>query len=114
MWRGWWCWRRLRINISNSQNPLYRFAKPGQKPGFVLLIAPSGSYRISPYVKAAQSLGVEILVVSNSEHSLVPEVSTGITVDFSDRPQARELILGAVKNREILCVLATDDSCVHL
>jgi biotin carboxylase len=116
MWRGWWWWwwRWLRINISNSQNPLYRFTKPGPKPGFVLLIAPSGSYRISPYLKAAQSLGVEILVVSNSEHSLVPEVSAGITVDFSDRPQARELILGAVKNREILCVLATDDSCVHL
>jgi len=114
MWRGWWWWWRLRINISNSQPPLYRLTKPGQKPGFVLLIAPSGSYRIAPYVKAAQSLGVGILVVSNSEHSLVPEVSAGITVDFSDRPQARELILGAVSNREILCVLATDDSCVHL
>ncbi len=80
----------------------------------MLLIAPSGSYRIGPYVNAAKSLGVDILVVSNSEHSLVAEVAEGITVDFSDLPKARKSILTAIEELNILCVLATDDSCVDL
>ena len=79
--------------------------KPGQKPGFVLLIAPSGSYRIVPYLEAAQSLGINILVVSNSGHSLVAEVAGGITVDFSDLPRARKTILTAIEKLNILCVL---------
>jgi len=78
------------------------------------LVAPSGSYRIAPYVKAAQSLGINILVVSNSGHSLVAEVAEGITVDFSDLPRARKTILAAIEKLDILCVLATDDSCVSL
>jgi len=80
----------------------------------VLLVAPSGSYRIVPYLKAAQSLGINILVVSNSGHSLVAEVAEGITVDFSDMPRARKTILTAIEKLNILCVLATDDSCVSL
>jgi biotin carboxylase len=105
-------WRR--INISNTQVPIPTKAKPGLQPGFVLLVAPSGSYRIVPYLNAVQSLGINILVVSNSEHSLVPEVAAGITVDFSNLPQARKTILGAIAKLNILCVLATDDSCVTL
>ncbi|MCZ6798020.1 MAG: ATP-grasp domain-containing protein [Gammaproteobacteria bacterium] len=104
----------MRIEISTPQTPQTILAKPGHKPGFVLLLAPSGSYRIGPYVKAAQSLGIDILVVSNSKHSLVAEVAEGITVDFSDPPQARKTILAAINKLNILCVLATDDSCVAL
>ena len=88
--------------------------KPGSRPGFVLLIAPSGSYRIAPYLRAAKSLGYDILVVSNSAHSLVPEVSSGITVDFSKPEESFERILTATQSLQILCVLATDDSCVEL
>jgi biotin carboxylase len=96
------------ININPTKN------KTIARPGFVLLIAPSGSYRIGSYVNAAKSLGIDILVVSNSEHSLVAEVAEGITVDFSDLPRARQLILTAIEKLNILCVLATDDSCVAL
>jgi len=88
--------------------------KPGQLPGFVLLIAPSGSYRIAPYLNAARSLGIGLIVASNSKHSLVPEVAKGITVDFSNSSQARSIILSAISQFNILCVLATDDSCVDL
>ena len=88
--------------------------KPGSKPGFVLLIAPSGSYRIAPYLNAAKALGLNILVVSNSKHSLVPEIASGITVDFEDFDKAMQMILDEIKNLSILCVFATDDSCVEI
>ncbi len=55
-----------------------------------------------------------ILVVSNSEHSLVPQVANGITVDFSEPEQAFDTIVDAIAGRSIACVLATDDSCVNL
>ncbi|MCP4187472.1 MAG: ATP-grasp domain-containing protein, partial [Gammaproteobacteria bacterium] len=106
-------WRWLRIN-PNNLSPGKTLAKPGIEPGFVLLIAPSGSYRIAPYLQAAKTLGYRILVVSNSEHSLVPEVANGITVDFSNPRQSLETILGVTKSLTILCVIATDDSCVEL
>ncbi|MCP4491349.1 MAG: ATP-grasp domain-containing protein [Gammaproteobacteria bacterium] len=109
----WFSWRWLRIN---SNNTCYKktTAKPGREPVFVLLIAPSGSYRIAPYLQAAQKLGYKALVVSNSEHSLVPEIANGITVEFSNLEQALETILRATKSRTILCVIATDDCCVEL
>ncbi len=80
----------------------------------VLLIAQSGSYRVAPYIRAATSLGYEILVVSNSAHSLIPEIANGITVDFDNPVKALELILAATDGLHILCALATDDSCVEL
>ncbi|MFT5219479.1 MAG: biotin carboxylase [Gammaproteobacteria bacterium] len=89
-------------------------AKPGLEPGFVVLVAPSGSYRIAPYVRAAKQLGMQILVVSNSAHSLVSEVAKGITVDFTDPDQAFALIVDALLSKNVMCILATDDSCVAL
>jgi len=78
------------------------------------LVAPSGSYRIAAYSRAAQALGRPILVVSNSAHSLVAEVASGITVDFTQPEQAYSDIIAAVDGLEVACVLATDDSCVAL
>lgn len=83
-------------------------------PGFVVLVAPSGSYRIAAYSSAAQALGLPILVVSNSEHSLVADIANGITVDFEQPETALNIILNALENKPVACVLATDDSCVEL
>jgi biotin carboxylase len=77
-------------------------------------VAPSGSYRIAAYTQAAQALGMPILVVSNSAHSLVAEVASGITVDFNQPDQAYADIIAAVDAIEVACLLATDDSCVAL
>jgi formate-dependent phosphoribosylglycinamide formyltransferase (GAR transformylase) len=89
-------------------------SKPGHNPGFVLLISLAKSYRISPYLKAALALNLKTLLVSNSRYSLVPEVAQGITVDFSDPAQAQHIILEAIQDLDITCVLATEDSCVSL
>ena len=80
----------------------------------MLLVAPSGSYRIAPYVSAASALGMGIVVVSNSEHSLVAAVASGIAVDFSRPEQAFATIIDELDSLTIACVLATDDSCVEL
>ena len=55
-----------------------------------------------------------ILVISNSEHSLVAEIANGITVDFDQPDQAYATIIAGIENMNIACVLATDDSCVAL
>ncbi len=89
-------------------------SKPGTEPGFVLLVAPAASYRVAAYTRAAHNLGMPIMVVSNSEHSLVPEIARGITVDFDDPEQAIKDIVAALKTIDVACVLATDDSCVEI
>ena len=54
------------------------------------------------------------MVVSNSEHSLVPEIANGITVDFDDPRAALQSIVAVARSRSVACVLATDDSCAEL
>ena len=94
--------------------PTTASTKPGKPPGFVVLVATSGSYRIAAYCRAAEALGRPVLVVSNSAHSLISAVANGITVDFDDSDQALAIILEATRGLEIACVLATDDKCVAL
>lgn len=55
-----------------------------------------------------------IMVVSNSAHSLVPDIANGITVDLEDQDAALDASLRALANQRVACVLATDDSCVEL
>jgi len=84
----------------------------------LLLIAPHSSYRISPYIRAARKLGVEVLVASTSKHSLVSEVADGLRIDldsFEENPQqALESILKTHKEKPFTGVIATDDSAVSL
>ena len=83
-------------------------------PGLVVLVAPSGSYRIAAYCRAARSLGMPILVVSDSKHSLVPDIANGITVDFTRTDEAVPAILAQLEGRRVACVLATDDACAEI
>ncbi len=99
---------------TTTQERLSTSSGASNLPGFVLLIAPSGSYRIAPYLDAVRTLGFDLIIASNSEHSLIPAVAKGITVDFSNLSQARSSVLDAIKLLNIVCVLATDDSCVDL
>ena len=84
----------------------------------LLLIAPHSSYRISPYIQAAQNLGVEVMVASTSEHSLVSKVAEGLRIDLdsyrSDPQKAIELILKTHREKPFTGVVATDDSAVSL
>ncbi len=83
---------------------------PDSSSGFVLLIAPALSYRVSSYINAVQNLNYQLLVVSNSKHSLISQIASGITVDFAHPESAIQTILNAVKDINIRTVISTDDS----
>ncbi len=83
---------------------------PDLHSGFVLLIAPALSYRVASYINSVQQLNYQLLVVSNSKHSLVSHIASGITVDFSQPESAIQTVLNAAKTLNIKTVIATDDS----
>ncbi len=84
----------------------------------LLLIAPHNSYRISPYISAAQKMGVEVMVASTSEHSLVSEVAEGLRINLNasneNIEQTLKPILKAHQEKPFTGVIATDDSAVSL
>jgi len=84
------------------------------RPQRCLLIAPPYSYRIVAYAAAAERLGVELLVASDGEHSLTPQVSGGLWIPLNAPERALELIQEEALQRPIGAVLATDDTTVEL
>jgi biotin carboxylase len=96
-------WRRLRLSASSERVP----ARPA-----VLLIAPASSYRLAPYLQAANGLGLEPIVVSEGEHSLVGAISRGIHVHLQDARRGAERIVQALDGRPIAGVVGTDDGTV--
>jgi biotin carboxylase len=80
----------------------------------ILLVAPHSSYRISPYLNAAQELGVEVLVASTSEHSLVSAVAQGLRIDLQDPQTSLQEIQRAHTQLPFAGVVATDDASVSL
>ena len=83
-------------------------------PPRVLLIAPPGSYRVHAYLEAARGLGVEMLVASEGEHSLVPGIRDGLRVDLADTATVVGRILAAHRDRPVAGVVATDDATVEI
>ena len=83
-------------------------------PARVLLITPPGSYRVHAYLEAARDLGVDMLVASEGEHSLVPGLSGGIRVDLADTAALVERAVSAHRERPIAAVVATDDATVEI
>jgi biotin carboxylase len=92
-------------------NPLCDQEGAGKR---ALLIAPLNSYRISPYIAAAQRLGIEVLVVSQGEHSLVGDAASGLHVDFSDMDGACQRILASARRQPVDGVVGTDDMTIAL
>lgn len=80
----------------------------------VLVIAPHGSYRTAPFIKAAKKLNVDILIASQGEHSIVSEYVHGLHIDFTDAEQALEIILVEAKNSKFSGIIGTDDVTTEL
>ena len=83
-------------------------------PARVLLIAPPGSYRVHAYLEAARDLGLDMIVASEGEHSLVPGLDCGIRVDLEDSGAVIEHVLAVHRDRPIAAVVATDDATVEI
>lgn len=80
----------------------------------LLLIAQPDSYRIAPYIKAATKMGLEVLIASRGEHSLITEVYEGLHIDLDDQDRAFESIMLEASRRPFAGVLGSDDSTVEL
>ena len=83
-------------------------------PPRVLLITPPGSYRVHAYLEAARDLGLDMVVASEGEHSLVLGLDGGIRVDLGDSEAVVEQVLAVYRDRPIAAVVATDDATVEV
>ncbi|NOX09579.1 MAG: ATP-grasp domain-containing protein [Gammaproteobacteria bacterium] len=80
----------------------------------LLLIAQPNSYRIAPYIRAAQTMGLEILIASRGEHSMVSEVNAGLHIELDDLETSLAAILSYADKHPFVGVLGSDDSTVEL
>lgn len=80
----------------------------------LLLISHHNSYRIAPYIKAAQNLGLSVTIASQGKHSLVTEVANGIHINFDDVTSALDEILKENLNTPFAGILGSDDHTVEL
>lgn len=80
----------------------------------LLLIAPHGSYRTMRYLQAASRLDLDVVIVSEGEHSIVSEYAQGVHVKFAQPDLAFDLILKETTNQNIVAVIGTDDSVIEL
>ena len=94
---------------------LSRSSVAGSKPrDRVLIIAPHGSYRTAPFIKAANSLNVDVLIASQGEHSIVSDYVQGLHIDFKDPEQAIDTILTEAKKSSFSGIIGTDDTTTEL
>ncbi|MGH8552361.1 MAG: ATP-grasp domain-containing protein [Methylococcales bacterium] len=80
----------------------------------VLLIAPKDSYRIPAYVESASQNGIEILIASQGQHSLVSSIAQGLQIDLDDLHLSVEIIAREARNGPFRGVIATDDSTTEI
>lgn len=84
------------------------------KQSCVLLVTPRHSYRISPYIKAAEQLKLTLLLVSEGKHSLISAVASGIQIKFDNPEEAVTKVQEAASPYRIRAVIGTDDMSVAL
>lgn len=80
----------------------------------ILLIAPYDSYRIAPYLAAANASGIEVLIASEAKHSLVSAFAEGLHLDFGDPQASLQTILREAQRRPFAAVLGSDDASTEL
>lgn len=91
-----------------------RAPRSSPAPSRVLIVAPPGSYRITPFVEAAHRLDAEVLIASSGRHSLVNEVAHGLHVDLGNPTLALKAIEHAARATPFAAVIGTDDVTVEL
>jgi len=83
-------------------------------PRRLLLIAQPNSYRIAPYLHAAKRMGLEAMIASRGEFSLISEVHDGLNVDLDDSATSLASILAEAGKAPFAGILGSDDSTVEL
>ncbi|HED19135.1 MAG TPA: hypothetical protein ENI74_06495, partial [Gammaproteobacteria bacterium] len=80
----------------------------------LLLIAQANSYRIAPYLRAAKRMGLEAMIASRGEFSLISEVHDGLNVDLDNAETSLASILQEADRVPFAGILGSDDSTVEL
>ncbi len=80
----------------------------------VLLIAPRDSYRITPYLSAAEKLGIELQLASEGLHTPTGLEPSGLRIDFNDLRQSQERLLITAREQGWSAVIGTDDASIEL
>lgn len=80
----------------------------------VLVIAPHGSYRTAPFIKAANQLNIDILIASQGEHSIVSDYVKGLHIDFQDEKKSVDVILAEAQKQPFSGIIGTDDVTTEL
>lgn len=88
--------------------------KKSKLPQHLLLISHHNSYRIAPYIQAARKRGMQVTIASESKHSLVSEVASGLNLDFNDSQGAIKTVLAAHQQTPFHGILGSDDATVEL
>lgn len=83
-------------------------------PRRLLLLAQPNSYRIAPYLVAAQAMGLHVLIGSRGRHSLTTEVSQGLHLDLDDHDAALAAIVDEARSQAFAGIIGSDDSTVEL
>ena len=80
----------------------------------VLLITPYASYRTVPFVEAAHTLGVELVIASYDRGALVGAGSRGVHIDMGDPDATLHTLLAAAQQTPFAAVIGTDDASTEL
>lgn len=78
------------------------------------MLAPPNSYRIAAYSSAARRLDIDLLVASQGQYSLVPEVAAGVQVDLSSPAYTIARLSTEHGQQPFTGVVAADDQTVEL
>ncbi len=83
-------------------------------PRRILLIAPHDSYRTAPFLAAAKTLNIEVLIASETKHSLVSAYAQGLHLDLGDPQASLQTILREAQRQPFAAVLGSDDASTEL
>ena len=101
------------VNPDSRPSAVAPISKPSAKRR-VLLLALHNSYRIGAYSEAARLEGIELVIATPGNYSLVPEAAAGIHVDLQQPAEAVKRILAEAQRKPFLAVLASEDGTVEL
>ncbi len=79
----------------------------------ILLVAPTGSYRIAAYLQAAMAMEQDILVASPGEHSFISEIQDGLHIDFDNFESSLITVQQQHKKFPFTGVIGTEDTAVE-
>lgn len=80
----------------------------------VLLVAPRESYRIAPYIAAADKQDIDLVIASEGEHALAGVGVPGVRIDLADPDASLAAIRTSARERPYAAVIGTDDASIEL